>query len=172
MWLYCAFAFQVEAQQPGSTAKLMTPAFRWGDNGQVLGERLHLDGASVVHFIEVTCWLSCSLTLLRLLRWRPVSKSLSLCNNQVVHGCSVSKSERSGHAQWASHLAYVIIMWCSVSGSNNYVIIRGVLSFTQWAKSGKGWALKRKGKSNLPGLKSGVYVGTDSYFHVHRLQRH
>ena len=39
-----------------------------GQRSRVLGERLHLDGASVVHFIEVTCWFSCSPTLLRLLR--------------------------------------------------------------------------------------------------------
>ena len=38
----------------GSTAILRTPAIVKGKRSRVLGERLHLDGASVVHFIEAS----------------------------------------------------------------------------------------------------------------------
>ncbi|KUM66698.1 hypothetical protein ACN42_g394 [Penicillium freii] len=59
-----------------------------GQRSRVLGEQLHWDMASVMHFIEVTL------------------------------------SERV-------HPAYVMITRCSVSKFIDYVILRGVLSFTQ-----------------------------------------
>ncbi|KOS40621.1 hypothetical protein ACN38_g8520 [Penicillium nordicum] len=39
----------------GPTAKLITPAFAEGTTVKSSSEQLHLVGASVVHFIEVSC---------------------------------------------------------------------------------------------------------------------
>lgn len=81
----------------------------------------------------------------------------------------VTLSEWDRGAQWANQsaqvtlsewdrLAYIMVRWCSVTENNAYIMLRGVLSFTQWAKSGMGWALKRKGKAKTCQTLSCVYA--------------
>ena len=102
------------------------------------------DGISVSHFIDVVYSGRSSLHSVST-QWANQSAQMMISKwIRVLRGWS-------GDAQWADHADYVMIR-------DQIGVLRDVLSFTQWSKSGKRWALIRKGKGLEFQALSGTYV--------------